>query len=554
MIVSKTKYLSQFKRIFQIILIKFYILSISSIAVSSNLNKENFGGKIYYVSIWGNDTNSGLTEFLPWKTLKKVSDFKFLPGDIIRLRGGDKFEENLIFNNEDGTDDEPITITSYGNGKATIAPSSSNGKGITIIGRGGFIIENLKIVGDYNTETFKTKDSLGIGIYIFNLSKRKCSTIQIKSLNISNFKSKGIDIGGDSISSNGYTKIDISNCIIGNCGDKGINIWGLRYQNILISGNTIFNIHGFRPHFHGFSGNGISLAIVYNAVLERNLIFNNGKYAEHSGGGIVTGSSKNIIVRYNEIYGIKSNDIDGDGIDFDNGSDSCIAEYNYIHNVEGIGILISGEDKGSGSDCNVIRYNICKNAGLKNNQASIFIYSTSGADNNRIYNNTIINTSSKRNTSICLQIFGNTTNTYIYNNIFYSVNSSELLNVDNSKHLNLRFLANSYFTDGGDFIINWGRLKIDNFEDFIRSTGQEISENIVFGKYGNPKLINPLTTRDTINNPYSIDTLTAYKLLPESFLINNGINLDTISNPPSKDFYGTLLPEYGRVDIGAYEH
>ena len=36
MIAGKLKYLSQYKRVFQIILILFYLLSISSIAVSSN--------------------------------------------------------------------------------------------------------------------------------------------------------------------------------------------------------------------------------------------------------------------------------------------------------------------------------------------------------------------------------------------------------------------------------------------------------------------------------------------------------------------------------------
>lgn len=555
MCISKINMRFKFRNFSNVAVAIFCLFSNSSSAFSPNMKKGDTGGKNYYVSMWGNDNNSGLDEFKPWRTLEKISDTEFFPGDIIKLRGGDTFEGNLIFKDEDGTDDEPITITSYGSGQATITPRGFNGSGITIIGRGGFKIENLKITGDYNTDNFKSKDSLAKGIYIYNFqTKRKCSKIQLENLTISNFKSEGINIGGDKTPSNGYTSISVKNCTIGNCGDIGIKLWGLRYQNILISGNTIFNIKGFRPQVHGFSGNGISLSHINGAIVERNLIFNCGKYAQRSGGGIVTGTAKSILVRYNEIYGIKSNDIDGDAIDFDVGSDSCIAEYNYTHNNSGSGFLISGNDnKKSGSDYNIIRYNISKNDGLKNNYPAIYLYSK-GSVGNQIYNNTIVTTSFGNNIPKCISISGKNSNTLVTNNIFYTINSAILAKIDNSTRTNLNFSSNSYYSHSGDFIVSWKNIIYEDYDYFIRFAGPEINAAGNINYNTDPMMKYPLIKTDTINNAFKIDTLSAYKLLPQSTLINNGINPDSFRNPPAMDFYGTELPVFGRVDIGAYEH
>ncbi len=70
----------------------------------------------------------------------------------------------------------------------------------------------------------------------------------------------------------------------------------------------------------------------------------------------------------------------------------------------------------------------------------------------------------------------------------------------------------------------------------------------------NPLLINPLTNIDTVNNAFMIDTLNSYKFLPESLIVGKGINLDSISRPPTKDFYGNKLPVKTGIDPGAYEY
>ena len=69
----------------------------------------------YYVSNTGNDSNSGLTTALPWKTIAKVNAQSFSPGDQFLFRRGDTWRETLTVKNS-GTSSSPILISSYGTG------------------------------------------------------------------------------------------------------------------------------------------------------------------------------------------------------------------------------------------------------------------------------------------------------------------------------------------------------------------------------------------------------------------------------------------------------
>ena len=71
--------------------------------------------KIYYVSNNGNDSNTGLSNTLPWKTLSKVNSTDFNPGDQILFLCGNTFYGSLVIN-QSGTSGNPITFSSYGTG------------------------------------------------------------------------------------------------------------------------------------------------------------------------------------------------------------------------------------------------------------------------------------------------------------------------------------------------------------------------------------------------------------------------------------------------------
>ena len=73
----------------------------------------------YYVSSSGNDSNSGLSTSLPWKTLGKVNASTFVPGDQILFNRGDSFYGSLTIS-QSGTSGSRIVYGAYGTGAQPI--------------------------------------------------------------------------------------------------------------------------------------------------------------------------------------------------------------------------------------------------------------------------------------------------------------------------------------------------------------------------------------------------------------------------------------------------
>lgn len=77
----------------------------------------------YYVdSKQGDDSNNGLTEATAWKTIGKVSTSQNMlqPGDVISFKKDQTFYGRVYFDGLNGTDNNPITFTSYGEGPKSI--------------------------------------------------------------------------------------------------------------------------------------------------------------------------------------------------------------------------------------------------------------------------------------------------------------------------------------------------------------------------------------------------------------------------------------------------
>lgn len=75
----------------------------------------NANATIYYVDNAGNDLNNGTSKATAWKTIKKVNESKFLPGDQILFKAGDVWNEKLVVPSS-GNPGHVITFGSYGTG------------------------------------------------------------------------------------------------------------------------------------------------------------------------------------------------------------------------------------------------------------------------------------------------------------------------------------------------------------------------------------------------------------------------------------------------------
>src|SRR5437773_4086708 len=99
----------------------------------------------YYLSPSGNNNGPG-TMTKPWQTIYKVNNTVLKPGDSIFFQGGADFSGTTLYleSNDAGTSVAPVTIGSYGTGRATLGGS---GAAIYAYNTSGILIQNLNFVG-----------------------------------------------------------------------------------------------------------------------------------------------------------------------------------------------------------------------------------------------------------------------------------------------------------------------------------------------------------------------------------------------------------------------
>jgi hypothetical protein len=100
------------------------ILSLIIFASTLLINPINSFAQDYYVSNSGDDSNFGISEKSPWKTISKVNSTTFIPGDTIHLKSGNSWREQL--KPSSGNENGYITFTSYGEGNKPLLLGSAN--------------------------------------------------------------------------------------------------------------------------------------------------------------------------------------------------------------------------------------------------------------------------------------------------------------------------------------------------------------------------------------------------------------------------------------------
>ena len=97
----------------------------------------------------GDDDNSGKLLESPWKTVEKINTIIFEPGDNVYFKRGTSYFHGLQINGN-GTKDNPITVSAYGEGDAPRFTNTNdsvfNGNAIQINGDYQ-IVENLYVYG-----------------------------------------------------------------------------------------------------------------------------------------------------------------------------------------------------------------------------------------------------------------------------------------------------------------------------------------------------------------------------------------------------------------------
>ncbi len=416
----------------------------------------------YYVSLLGDDSNTGSSETQPWRSINRVNAAQLLPGDSVWFQANQTFQGNLYLQGSRHTPcavtPPAVTIGSYGSGSATI--NAGNGAGFTAKNRGSVHLVNLNFVG-----AGASKNSSSGIVFINTLpGSVKFADIRIHRVDVSGFKYSGINFVAQPTDMrwSGFRNVKITNTTSHDNGDAGISCigaWNPNQKGYAHADFYIGNCSAYRnagiPGKGSHSGNGIVLAQVDGAIIEHCRAYENGNLNDYEGGGPVgiwAWDANRVVIQFNESHHNRTGSSkDGGGFDLDGGVTNSIVQYNYSHDNDGAGYLLAQFEDARPFYGNVLRYNLSVNDGRRNCYGGIHLWST-GAN-------------------------GGITDTTFYANSIYTAQTVDgnPAGVDcSSKGIrNIRFYNNYFQTDGKAVLVRGETNQGAVFKDNTFSTARK---------------------------------------------------------------------------------
>ncbi|MEJ8803104.1 right-handed parallel beta-helix repeat-containing protein [Pontibacter sp. H249] len=535
--------------------------SIKSVAVILLLTifSMSVTAKSYYISSTGNDQNTGLSPVSAWRSISKVNSHRFNPGDSILFEGEQVFQGSLYFhrdNLQQGT--HPVLISSFGPGKATIAPDTSYG----LYAYNVAYLEISKLI--LSGSGYQTNQNSGILFYNDLPNNTKLQHVRIHDVEVTGFRDAGIAIGSWNGNS-GYSDVSITNAVVHAVGSEGITSWGYfdqrkkgySHQSIYVGNCHVYNIYGLQKK-DKHSGSGIVLSDVDGATIEHSVVHSSGANNLHCGGpvGIWAWDANAVTIQFNEVYNMQAGSgCDGGGLDLDGGTTNSVMQYNYSHDNDGPGFLVAQFEWARPMHHNTIRYNISQNDGRKNNYKGISLWvadfnNSGGINNLYIHNNTIYADGAIVPTGGGLRVMSSGLhNVEVWNNIFYTENGAALLAVEDTTNL-ISFGNNSFYSKGAPPKFNWGDKTYTSLEQLQKVTSMITASELFMRK---PKL-RKAGKGKTIGYTGELVSSKAYKLKAHSPLNGKGVWPEQLQfNPGQHDFFLNPLPLKKPLDVGAHQ-
>lgn len=495
----------------------------------------------YYVdSASGSDDNSGTAEELAWKSLDKVNDTTFQPGDCVLFKAGTTYAGTLAPRGS-GSKDAPIVLDTYGQGaKPRIDAEGKHDQALLLRNVEYWEVSNLELTnfGD-ERKPFRfgarvEVDDFGTAhhIHLNNLVVHDVNNVlgdERSPYGGVKVEKRGggivwMTLNADQAKPSRFDGLLIENCHVYRVDQDGIWGWAghkdrgkwhpydRRYWhpnlNVVVRDNLLEDI----------GGTGIVPRCCDGCILEHNTIRGAASRARAGETGIYVWSCDGTIIQLNEISGVTGKGADRVAIDSDFNSRGTVVQYNYTHdNLGGFGSVFTGRfsKRFHGGDWNIhnagtiFRYNISQNDGWGKRY---LFYHVEDAKNVQIYNNTFF-----VGKDLKLRAF--------------SERLSEQYTVRN----------NLFFVEGE---LTFGQHVGDAAFD----------HNLLFGNISAPPS-NPggLTADPGLKAPGTgsdgRDTVLGYRLLPGSPCIGAG---QLIPNNGGRDFWGNPVSATLAPDIGAH--
>lgn len=478
----------------------------------------------------GDDANPGTSAERAWRTLDRAGRAALGPGCRLLLAGGQTFHGTLALTKDDGgSPSAPVTIASYGQGRATI--DAGAGDGLTLTDCAHVTIHDLDIAG-----CGRKNGSDGAGVRLL-----RTHGVTLDRLDVRGFRLGGVVTGGDA-------DTRITHIHAHDNGFAGITTYGgygdvPRSRNLYIADCLADNNPGDPKNLTNHSGNGIVVGGVDGCLIEYCEATNNGWDMPRQGNGPVGiwgWNCDRLTIQHCVSHGNRSPGEDGGGFDFDGGVTNSVMQYNLSYGNQGTGYLLCQFPGASVWKNNIVRYNISLDDGSKNFQSGIGLWiGGEGISDALVYNNTIVGL--KHAVASRGDLPG-----FVYrNNVF--VGGGDLLFGPFTKS---RLENNLYWRTGeGDFYRD-GDLALATMETWARGTGQETVGGERVGRFADPRLAMPGAGDRLPTNPRALAAMRLFYPRPDSPCVGAGT---IIRDNGGRDFYGRLVPSTRPPALGACE-
>jgi hypothetical protein len=528
----------------------------------------------YYVdALLGDDRHAGTMPSQPWQRVSRANQGVYHAGDHLLFRGGQTFVGGLRLNgaNSRGTAKAPVTIGSYGTGKALIATDEE--AGLSARDLGGLRITNLAFRG-------RTSRCLGggmagaHGLVFAGGGRAALRYIHLEQVDVTGY-CIGVALFADP--PGGYADVRVEQARLSGNHVAGIVLIGPRptapgapyaLTDIIVRNSLIVRHPGVPLEGRGvnLSGAGVLVWQASGLVIERNIVHENGgKNAcvdgGRTGGGsfAIWASGDRMVVQGNDIYGQRvSPDCPWDGGAIALDGSRSIVQYNYTHDNDGPAVLL---DHAPGQHDNVVRYHVSERDGRRSNSPGVLAV-TAGDGQYHVHNNTIVagpHAMDARNpivfvTSDVGSSPDHPRGLFFRNNLFMAESARPLLGVIEPSHITgLRFENNAYFDREGRYEILWGRERYQGVAPWQEATGQEMVDGDAVGWVGDPLLCGPRSGE--MPAPGLQAELRSPRLQSDSPLIDAGWDLAAFGVEMGvQDFFGGPVKALTRPDIGAHEY
>lgn len=393
----------------------------------------------YYLdSVNGDDSNSGTDISSPVKTLNGLKNLDVKPGTHFLFKNGGEYEcaATLTCN---GTKDNPVVVSSYGEGKTAILYTNEKTEVLRLFDCSYVTVSNLHIKapnggGIWIDTHSQTSEGIIIeNIYFEDMQNYKVSFRDDFSNGAASARAAVMVKGLPAKSRYAVNDLTIRNCEVYNCAN-GFMLWGSwndeqkpwcteeEIDPIYNEGVLVENCY-----FHEMDAEAVVVGICDGALITNCRAINccqgeglkeNGEIAYFTAAMWFWGS-ENSTIQYCEIAGQK-NVGDGMAVDFDSHSNNCT--YQYIYSHDNMRFMCNNPNY-SGQKGNTVRYCLSVN---DNGGRSTTAVGECGEHNFNFYNNTIINCGEFQ--------FKNLYNAYIANNIIIPKNGATFAyDVDSSR-------------------------------------------------------------------------------------------------------------------------